>query len=129
MAFIYKMLRRTTPGFLLAAGLLVPPGASAQQNRLFSSTLAATGTTAGFFTDAQHHTVQVNVVSPATCSLRLEGSLDGKVWSDLSGAQVCTASTMFHVDGKPVVFVRVSLTAYSGDANGAVVSIFYKGAN
>jgi hypothetical protein len=121
------------PSFVryLAFGLLIPCATFAQsaQSRSFSVSVGATGATPGVFVDSQHHTLQVNVVSPATCSIRLEGSLDNVRWADLSGAQTCTSSTMFHVDGKPVVFVRANLTAYSGDQPGAKVAIVYKGAN
>jgi hypothetical protein len=118
------------PFFVRRLALLLPLACGAQQfQRTFSANLAATGPSAAAFVDAQNHTLQANVVSPATCTLRLEGSLDGVRWSDLSGSQPCTSNTMFHVDGKSVVYARVYLITYSGDQAGAKVAVYYKGVN
>lgn len=76
---------------------------------------------------AQNHSVQVITAgTPATCSIQLEGTLDdpipagGAAWANLSGAQTCTSSTVFHVAGKPVRGVRVNLTALTGGTNPSV---------
>jgi hypothetical protein len=97
-----------------------------QADQAFVATLSAVGTTTPVRVSATNHTLQFNVGSPATCSIQLEGSLDDSVWSNLSGAQSCMASTMFHVDGKPMNWVRANLTIYSG---GGSVAITYRGAN
>jgi hypothetical protein len=112
---------------LLACALLAQSPTPATHQ--FNVSVNATGPTASSLSNSQYHTVEVVVVSPATCSIQLEGSLDNATWANLSGSQSCTTSTMFHVDGKSVTYVRANLTAYSGDAGGAVVKIYYKGQN
>lgn len=93
----------------------------------FYATLTATGTTPSSRIEANNHTLQIVVlVSASVCTVQLEGSLDNSHWANLSGAQSCVGSTMFHVDGKPMTFVRANLTAYTGDAAG--VAVLYKGA-
>jgi|SRR5581483_62827 len=105
--------------FLFSAGLLV-----AQSPAPYTATLSAAGTTPGWLSQAQNHTLQVVVGSPATCTVRLEGSQDNVNWFDLSGTQSCTSSTMFHVDGKPVIYARANLLTYSG---GGTAQISYWG--
>ena len=73
------------------------------------------------------HTVQLTVAgSPSTCTYRLEGSLDGSLWSDLSGTQSCTASVMFHVVDKPVSWLRGNLLTLSGGSS-PTVQFTYQG--
>jgi hypothetical protein len=118
----------------LAFGLLLLPfcasAQSSQPPRTFSASLSAVGVTQGIPVNAKTHTVQMVVVSPGTCSLQLEGSLDGVHWANLSGAQPClnTSPTMWHLYTKLVTFVRINLTAYAGDQGGAKVQVFYSGA-
>jgi hypothetical protein len=117
--------------FLALAFFLLPFGAFAQTAtnppRSFSASLSATGQTAGYFVTAKTHSVQVVVVSPSACTLHLEGSLDKVHWADISGDQSCLVSSMWHVTDRLVTYVRVSLTAYSGDQGGATVQVFYTG--
>lgn len=98
------------------------------QIRAFTSTLTAAGTTQSVWAESNYHTVQVVVSgSPSACTVRLEGSLDNNSWVDLSGTQSCTTSpTMFHVDGKPVTYVRVNLLSFTGASS---ATITYKGTN
>jgi hypothetical protein len=97
------------------------------QTRYFTATLTAAGTTSPVWADANFHTVAVVVSgSPGACSVRLEGSLDNSNWFDVSGSQTCTSSTMFHVDGKPLHYIRMNLLTWTGGTNAVLT---YKGAN
>jgi hypothetical protein len=96
-----------------------------QADQAFAATVTVTGATTSVRVNATNHTLQFNVASPATCAIQLEGSLDGVNWSNLSGSQSCLTSTMFHVDGKPIAYVRANLTAFTG---GGSVTILYRGA-
>jgi hypothetical protein len=118
-----KIFNSSFPLFALA---LIGVSAFGQADQAFTATLSATGTTTPVRVNAKDHTLQFNVGSPATCSIQLEGSLDDVNWSNLSGAQSCMTSTMFHVDGKAASWVRANLTIYSG---GGSVAILYRGAN
>lgn len=97
-------------------------------------TLRAPGTTyaANLRMAAHKHTLQVAVTgSPASCSVQLEGTLDDPssatvTWANLSGAQTCTSSVMFHVAERPVRAVRATVTALSGGSSPAV-TITYQG--
>lgn len=115
----------------LAVLALLPFGASAQTAtnppRTFSAGLSTTTATQAFAVNASLHTVQVVVVSPAACTIRLEGSLDNKTWVNLSGDQSCLASSMWHVADRLVTYARVVLSAYSGDQAGASVQVLYSG--
>lgn len=114
--------------FLLAAGSV------AFAQRSFSATLTATGTTSSYLVSngvdgsgMNYHTLQVVVTGgPSGCTVRLEGSLDGTNWFDLSGSQTCTSNAMFHVDGKPVAYVRANLLTWTGGTNAVIT---YKGSN
>jgi hypothetical protein len=89
--------------------------------------LSAAGTTSAVQVGAVNHTLQVNVTAtPSACAIQLEGSLDNVNWQNLSGSQSCTSSTMFHVDGKPITWVRANLTSFTGSGN---VTILYRGSN
>ena len=66
-------------------------------------------------------TVQLNVTgAPTTCTYQVEGSLDNVTFFDLSGAKSCTSSLMFHLDSKPVRYLRGNLTALSGGTSPSV---------
>jgi hypothetical protein len=116
-----KLLR--TIGLLALAAV----GACPQAQQTFTATLSATGATTPVLVNAQNHTLEVNVTGTASaCAVQLEGSLDGSTWANLSGSQSCTSSpTMFHVDGKPIMWVRANLTAFTGATS---ATILYKGA-
>jgi hypothetical protein len=97
------------------------------QTRETIETLTAAGTTSAVRAETNHHTLQVIVSgSPSACTVRLEGSLDNSNFFDLSGTQTCTSNLMFHVDGKPVTYVRANLLTWTGGTN-AVVR--YRGTN
>ena len=118
----------------LALALLLVVSAQAQLvnlrvARVIFGTLSAVSTTAGFdvsLLSPSQHTVQVITAgSPASCSLQLEGSLDGgTTWANLSGAQTCTSSVTFHVIQKPIDMVRINVTALSAAAS---VTVRYVG--
>lgn len=115
-------MRRLIGLALLATGCLF-----AQAVRTFSATLTAAGTTQAVYADANYHTVQVIIVgSPSACTVRLEGSLDNTNWFDVSGSQTCTSNVMFHVDGKPLAYVRANLLTWTG---GTSATISYRGQN
>lgn len=78
---------------------------------------------------ATKHTLMAIVTgAPATCTINLDGSLDGVHWFDLSGPQNCAASAMFHVVDKPVLYVRGNLSALAGGTS-PTVTIAYVGVN
>lgn len=88
--------------------------------------LAAVGATGSASVQAlapAQHTVQVTVTgSPTACTVRLEGSLDGVTYFDLSGSQACTANVMFHVVQRPVLWVRVYLVTLAGGTSPTVAA-------
>lgn len=90
--------------------------------------LGAVGVTASQSVEgAARHTVMVTVSgAPTTCTVNLDGSLDGVHWFDLSGPQNAASNTMFHVVDKPVIYVRGNLSALSGGTSPSV-SISYTG--
>ena len=75
---------------------------------------------------AHKHTLQVVVTgAPATGQIQLEGTLDdatssGATWAILSGSQLCTTTTTFHVVDRPVTGIRANLTALTGGTNPTV---------
>lgn len=76
------------------------------------------------------HTLSIITTgSPATCTIELDGSLDGTNWFDLSGDQTCTSSLMVHVINKPVQQVRVNLTVLSGGTDPTVTVKYLGSAN
>lgn len=105
---------------------------AAQTGVIALGTLTATGTTraVNLYMAAHKHTVEVAVAgSPASCSVQLEGTLDdplsaSAVWSNLSGAQSCTSSTMFHVIDRAVTAVRANVTALTGGTSPSVTVVY-----
>ncbi len=80
------------------------------------------------------HSVELQVTgAPATCTFVLEGTNGDGInfllgihnWFDLSGAQTCTSSVLFHVVNKPVMCIRPRLTALTGGTNPAVRMWYY----
>ena len=89
-------------------------------------TVQATGASA--FVDArlsgrrlpQFHAVQVDVTgAPATCTINLDGSLDGTLAFDLLTGQTCTSDVLFNVVDEPARYVRSNLTAVTGSVETA----------
>ena len=73
------------------------------------------------------HTVEAEITgSPTAATAKLEGSLNGVVWADLTGVQDLLAlvtnvgAAVFHIDGKPVQKIRVELVALSGGSSPTV---------
>jgi len=89
--------------------------------------VSAVGATALFATPGSDvHTVQaIAGNTPATCTVNLDGSLDGANWFDISGGQTCTSNVMFHVVNRAVAYVRGHVTTLTGA--GATVTISYLG--
>ncbi len=112
-------------GLTLSALVLCASIALAQVAQYFSAALSAPGTTTPVIVGANNHTLQVTVTGGTTCAVQLEGSLDGVNYQNLSGSQSCVGSTMFHVNTKPVTWVRAILTAF----NGTTAVISYRGGN
>lgn len=97
-------------------------GCSGQSSAWTWPTMTAAGNTASLSVVAlapSKHTLQVTVAgSPTGCAARLEGSLDGVGWFDLSGSQDCTSgSIMFHVIERPVHYVRAVGITLSGGSS------------
>lgn len=114
---------------LIVLTLLACSAFSQQTTKFFTQQVSAVGPAPSQFVDARYHTVQLYVVSPTTCTIRLEGSLDNVHWADISGTQPCTPASalMFHVPDRGVSYVRVNLLTYAGDAGNATVGVIYKG--
>lgn len=76
----------------------------------------------------KNHTLQATVTgSPTGCSVSLMGSLDNLTYFDIGGAQSCTTgSIMFHVDGRPVNYIKGNINTLSGGAS-PTISFFYTG--
>lgn len=108
--------------------LTLSAGALFAQQRTFTATLTATGTTPGQWVEANYHTVTVVVTgSPSACTVRLEGSLDDSNWFDLSGTQTCTSNVMFSVGGpRTATYTRVNLLTWTGGTNAVIT---YRGSN
>lgn len=115
---------------LLVLGMLPAP-VEGQHLQTYATTgayftfpaLSATGQTASIAVNnviPTKHGVQVNTTgAPAACTYNLEGSLDNTNWTSIINAQACTTSGTLTWDAtgiKPVLFVRVNLTALSGGA-------------
>jgi len=92
--------------------------------------LSATGQTASIAVNnviPAKHGMQVNTTgAPAACTYNLEGSLDGTNWTSIINAQACTTSgtlTWESTGTKPVLFVRVNVTALSGGATATPIYV------
>lgn len=91
--------------------------------------LTATGNTQVFAVAQMPwvHTVQINVTGgPATCTAKLQGSLDGVNFFDMNTAQTCTSGALFAVANLPVLFIRINLTTFSGGSS-PTMTAFYAG--
>jgi hypothetical protein len=82
------------------------------------ATQNATGATPGFdvsFTAAYWHSISLTVTgAPSACTYKLQGSVDGTIWMDLSPAVACTSSTAFQAGPAAVNQVRGNLVSLSG---------------
>ncbi len=89
---------------------------------------STTGVTAAYdvtLESPDKHTLQfITTGTPAAATLRLEGSIDGVNWFDLSGSQSCVSSGMFHVVNKPILYVRVNLLTLVGGTAPTVTSTY-----
>ena len=76
------------------------------------------------------HTVQTNITgAPSAVTMDLEGSLDGTNWFQLAthpftAGELTATQAMFHVDEKPVRFIRVNLTTLTGGTAPTVTSLY-----
>lgn len=115
---------------ILALALALCATAAAQSIRYAFAAHSATGTKAAIDVTRvmpHKHTASVIVTgTPATCVITLEGSIDGTNFFDISGNQTCTASLMFHVVEKPVLYVRPNLTTLTGGSS-PTVTLTYLG--
>ncbi len=109
---------------LCLAGLASAQTVNTRTARVTVDKLASVTTSSTFdvsrLAPSKHTVAVVPSGSPTGCSIKLEGSLDGTTWFDLSGAQTCTSNVMVHVVDKPVDYVRVNLTALSGGTSPSV---------
>lgn len=92
--------------------------------------LTATGNTATFDVGkalpSNHAVLAVVTGGPATCTISLQGTIDGVTWDTISNATTCTSSVYFYVSGKPMSGIRASLTVLSGGTS-PTVTVFYTG--
>lgn len=80
----------------------------------------------------KHHTVQVNITgAPTAVTVTLEGSLDGVNFRTIAthalsaGDLTATTGMFFDID-KPVLFVKVNLTVFTG-GTAPTVTVYYEG--
>lgn len=108
------------------------PGGFYQWYTVWSAT--TTGAVSSIRCEANYHTLQVVITgTPTACTVRLEGSLDNTNWADVSGTQSCMGTlssgatgVVFHVDTKPLSYVRANLLTFTGATS---AQITYKGSN
>lgn len=88
---------------------------------LFSSTARIPGM-------PTHHTAELIVTGgPAACTYRLQGSVDGTTWFNISAADVtCTSTTVAFESNKPAKNIRGNLLTLSG-GTAPTVTLKYAG--
>lgn len=122
------MHRSLILAILAAVATLQTPATAQTTSRSFAALTAAGSTSALALASMTptNHTVSLTVTgSPTTCTAALEGTIDaGATWYSLSGDQDCTASLMFHVAFRPVLAVRVTVSALSGGTSPAVRAVY-----
>ena len=121
----------------LVAGLAFPPCVHAQVTAGYTPTkVTATGQvgpTISYAFDgaaSSNFTVDWSVTgtAPSVCTLSVDGSSDKVTWYSLSGSLSCTSSNMVHINGKPTLYQRVSVTTYTaGDATTQVTVHYTRG--
>lgn len=99
--------------------------------RVSWATMTASGTTTAFdvrqLSPSQHSMQAIETGGPSGCSVQLEGSLDNVNWFNLSGAQSCTAASIFFsVVQRPADFVRGNVTTLSGGTS-PTITLSYLG--
>ncbi|MGA8762263.1 MAG: hypothetical protein WB562_05170, partial [Candidatus Sulfotelmatobacter sp.] len=112
--------------------LLFTAFAAAQQSKQSAwhtfSPQSATGATQGWdvsFTGAYLHSISLTVTgAPSTCTYKLQGSVDGTIWMDLSPATACTSSTVFQAGPAAVNQVRGNLVSLSGGTSPTVTATY-----
>jgi hypothetical protein len=75
------------------------------------------------------HTVDFSLSAGASlsvCTYNVQASSDAVNWYDISGVQSCMANTMFHIESKPVRYLRVNIQTYTGTGT---LSFHYTGVN
>lgn len=98
----------------IVTALMQPGGTGSEESSSFTQPMVIT-----------KHTIHLRVTGgPATCTYRLEGSLDPDEvtpeWFDLSGTLTCTTSTMVHIVDRPVMRVRGNLLTLTGGTSPTV---------
>lgn len=114
----------TLVAMIILAGLVF----SQAMSTITWTALSAAGVTSSLATagNDKHTLAAVIAGSPATCTMRLEGSLDNVNFFDLSGSQTCTSTFMFHVVDRTVTFVRGRVLTLTGGST-PTVTITYLG--
>lgn len=92
--------------------------------------LTATGNTATFDVGkalpSNHAWLAVVTGGPATCTISMQGTIDGTTYDTASGPITCTSSAYFYVSGKAYSGVRANLTALTGGTS-PTVTVYYVG--
>ena len=124
-------MKKTLLALSLTAMLAISLAAQMVTNdkaiRVYAALSSATTTSAFDVSNAlptQHTVLLVITGSPATCTAKLQGSMDGTNWADLSGSETCTSTTTFHVVNKPILNIRVNVTALTGGTSPTVTAIY-----
>jgi hypothetical protein len=102
---------------------------NAQAN--FVALTAATNTATldvGRALPSNHAVLAVVTGGPATCTISLQGTIDGVTWDTISSATTCTSSVYFYASGKPVSGIRANLTALTGGTS-PTVTVYYVGSH
>ena len=136
---IQRLPRLLLPLFLFAALLAAPSSVHAQSPAGGYTPSVVTGTgqlgpVISYYYNQispSNHTVDFAVTgtAPTACTLSLDGSSDQTHWYSLSGSQSCTSSNMFHVDGKPVLYLRINILTYTAGDGTTQVTVHYTRGN
>lgn len=112
-------LLRAACALACAIGLLFAPSsamAGAPPFYFVSAAITATGSTATFdmsnggVPPAKHTITAVVTGTPTTCTFVVYGSNDNVNFFDISGTQSCTASMMFHIVDRSVLYLKITST-------------------
>lgn len=111
----------------LALLLVALPLFGQQYQKIAFPVQAASGTTISLavpFAPTKHGVMSVVTGGPATCSVQLEGSMDNTNFFLISASTTCTSTVMFQAIDKPVLYVRINLTALTGGTAPTVTSTY-----
>jgi hypothetical protein len=93
----------------------------------FTAAAATNAFDVSYLVPTHHSFAAIVTGAPATCTVQLEGSLDGTNWFALTAATTCTSSVFASAANYATDYVRLNLTALTGGSS-PTVSLRYLGA-